>query len=203
MAPLFFITEVMHKMKEQNKLKLIDMKKVKDGKYLKNYTLTYLNKNGKEKVYEMVSHSNLKTFEDIGAKTNGVVVVAYQEDKMLLLREFRMGVNRYVINLVAGFVEQCETLEECARREIYEETGLQVTRVINSLPPSYAAVTISDTKTSTIFVETAGKIADYTSENEDIAPKFYTREEVKELLRTEEFSAKAQIVSYFFAYGNS
>lgn len=179
------------------------MKKVREGKYLKNYTLTYLNKNGKEKIYEMVSHSNLKNFEDIGARTNGVVVVAYQEDKLLLLREFRMGVNRYIINLVAGFVESGETLEECARRELYEETGLQVTRVINTLSPSYAAVTISDTKTSTIFVEAAGKIADYTSENEDIVARFYTREEVKELLKTEEFSSKSQIVSYFFAYGNS
>ena len=36
-------------------LKLKDFKKVKDGKYLKNYEITYLNKAGKEKKYEIVS----------------------------------------------------------------------------------------------------------------------------------------------------
>ena len=34
-------------------IKLLDFKKVKDGKYLKNYELTYLNKAGKEKKYEI------------------------------------------------------------------------------------------------------------------------------------------------------
>ena len=37
-------------------MELLKLEKVHDGKYLKNYELTYLNKEGREKKYEMVSH---------------------------------------------------------------------------------------------------------------------------------------------------
>lgn len=40
-------------------MKLLGMEKVKDGKYLKNYELTYINKAGKEKKYEIVSRSEI------------------------------------------------------------------------------------------------------------------------------------------------
>ena len=40
-------------------MKLLELKKVRDGKYLKNYELTYLNKAGREKKYEIVSRKEL------------------------------------------------------------------------------------------------------------------------------------------------
>ena len=35
-------------------MKFLSMEKVRDGKYLKSYELTYLNKAGKEKKYETI-----------------------------------------------------------------------------------------------------------------------------------------------------
>ena len=107
-------------------MKLIDLKKVKDGTYLKNYVLTYINKAGRKKEYEIVSRRELKTPEDIGKKSSGVSIAVTMGGKLLLLREFRMGVNREIYNLVAGMIEEGETLEECIERELYEETGLSV-----------------------------------------------------------------------------
>ncbi len=117
---------------------------------------------------------------------------------MLLLREFRMGVNHYVYNLCAGMIEDGESVEECIQRELYEETGLQVKKILQILKPSFAAVAFSDVKTQIAFVEAEGSFEDHTSENEQIEAKFYTKEEVKELLETEEFSSRAQIAAYFF-----
>ncbi len=182
-------------------MKLIKMEKVKDGKYLKNYELTYQNKAGKEKTYEIVSRKELSGIEDIGQKVSGLSIAAINGDKLLLLREFRMGVNKIVYNLCAGMIEEEESLEQCIRRELYEETGLQVKRIIDILPASYAAVAISDTKTSIVFVEAEGEFEDHTSDNEWIEAGFYTKEEVRELLKTAEFSSRAQIIAYFFARG--
>lgn len=42
---------------------------------------------------------------------------------------------------------------------------------------------------------------DHTSENEQIDSRFYTREEVRELIQTEQFSSRAQLAAYFFALG--
>lgn len=107
-------------------MKLLGMEKVKDGKYLKNYELTYINKTGREKKYEIVSRSEISGPEAIGKRVSGVSIVAYHEDKLLLLKEFRMGVNRFVYNLCAGMINEGESIEECIQRELYEETGLRV-----------------------------------------------------------------------------
>ncbi len=182
-------------------MEFLGMEKVKDGKYLKNYELTYLNKAGKEKKYEIVSRSEIASSDALGKKVSGVSIVAYYKDKLLLLREFRMGVNRYIYNLCAGMIEEGESMEECISRELYEETGLSVKKIRTVLPPSFAAVAFSDVKTQIAFVEAEGDFEDHTSDNEQIEAGFYTKEEVRELLETEEFSSRAQMAAYFFMIG--
>ena len=167
-------------------MELLKLEKIKDGKYLKNYELTYRNKIGKEKKYEIVSRGDIAGPEAIGKRVSGVSIVAYHEDKMLLLREFRMGVNRFVYNLCAGMLEEGESLEECIQRELYEETGLSVGKIRAILPPSFAAVAFSDVKTQIAFVEVDGTFEDHTSANEQITAGFYAKEQVRELLETEE-----------------
>ncbi len=182
-------------------MKFIKLEKVKDGKYLKNYEITYLNKAGKEKKYEIVSRKELKGVDDIGKAPSGISIVAFHDEKLLLLREFRMSVNRTIFNLCAGMIEEGESIEECIRRELYEETGLSVKQIRTILPPSYAAVGISDTKTYIAIVDAEGEFSDHTSENEMIQAQFYTKEEVARLLETEEFSSRSQIIAYFFVQG--
>lgn len=181
-------------------MKFLNFEKVKDGKYLKNYEITYLNKAGREKKYEIVSRRELNSIEDIGGAPSGVSIVATMGDKLLLLHEFRMGVNRKVYNLCAGMLEPLESIEECISRELYEETGLSVKEIRKILPPSFAAVAFSDTTTYIAFVEAEGEISDHSSENEEIDARLYTKDEVKTLLETESFSSRAQMAAYFFAY---
>ena len=150
-------------------MKFLGMKKVRDGKYLKNYELSYENKAGKLKTYEIVSRKELEDVQDLGRRASGVSIVAFQDGKMLLLREFRMSINKAIFNLCAGMQEKGETIEECIRRELYEETG--------------------------------GVFSDHTSDNEEISARFYSREEVKALLETQEFSSRSQMAAYFFAEG--
>lgn len=109
-----------------------------------------------------------------------------------------MGVNRYVYNLCAGMIESGESIEECIQRELFEETGLKLKKVLQILSPSFSALAISDIKTQIAFVEAEGVIEDHTSDNEMIEAKFYSREEVRELLETGEFSSRAQMAAYFF-----
>ena len=184
-------------------MKLIDFQKVKDGKYLKNYELTYLNKAGKLKKYEIVSRKELKSAEELGVSSSGVSIIATCSGKLLLLKEFRMGINRTIYNLCAGMIEEGETIEDCVRRELFEETGLNLKHLIKVLPPSYAAVAISDISTSIAFAEVEGNTSDcHTSDNEEIQAAFYSKEEVEALLsQGAPFSSRAQIAAYFFSKG--
>ena len=76
-------------------MKLKNFRMTKSGNYLNNYELTYINKTGNDKVYEMVSREKYKDVNDVGKKTAGVIIAAFtndgEEEKILLVREFRMG----------------------------------------------------------------------------------------------------------------
>ena len=181
-------------------LKIVKLEKKASGRYLKSYELTYLNKANKEKKYEIVSMQELEDINALGKEPSGVSIIATTEDKLLLLHEFRMGVNKMIYNLCAGMLEPDETIEECIERELYEETGLSIKRIIKLLPPSYAAVSITDTTTYIAFVEVTGEISDHSSDNEQIEAAFYSKDEIVKLLETEPFSSRAQLAAYFFAY---
>lgn len=58
-----------------------------------------------------------------------VAVTRHCEDgpRILLARNHRFPAGRY--SVVAGFVEPGETLEDCVRREVAEETGIQVDNI--------------------------------------------------------------------------
>jgi NAD+ diphosphatase len=59
--------------------------------------------------------------------TPAVLVLVHDGDKVLLVHKKEWGPNRR--SIIAGFVEPGETLEECVRREVYEEVGLQIDNI--------------------------------------------------------------------------
>lgn len=182
-------------------MKLLKFEKVRNGKYLKNYELTYLNKANQEKKYEIVSRKDLNSPEEIGAVSSGISIVGLCGDTLLLLNEFRMGVNRRIYNLCAGMIEEDELVEDCAKRELYEETGLELQDIITVLPVSYAAVGISDVSTNIVIARVKGQLGNHTTVNEDIIAGLYTKEEVAKLIETEKFSSRAQFAAYMFVMG--
>lgn len=93
---------------------LNSMIKNRNTRFLKSYTLNYTNTEGNEKLYEMVSNFDYEKPEEIGQNASGVVIVGFRDDELLLLREFRMGVNQFIYNMPAGHSEDGESVEECA-----------------------------------------------------------------------------------------
>ncbi len=170
-----------------------------DGEgYLKKYALTYEHEE-LNKCYEIVSRHLYEDVSEIGNIVDGVSMVVFQKDRLLLLREFRLGICRSIYNLCAGMMKPGESLEECCRRELMEETGLKLIRIIRAFPPSFAAVAISDVKTRIVFVEAKGKPCVSDNPVEPITSKFYTKNQVKKMLKTEEFSSRAQMMAFFFS----
>ena len=47
-------------------MKLLEINKVREGKYLKNYELVYENRAGHEKRYEIVSHHEIREISELG-----------------------------------------------------------------------------------------------------------------------------------------
>lgn len=168
--------------------------------YLNFYTLEYENRISKQKNYEMVSKQPIHSPEDLPGQTNGVAMIVLVEDKLLLLKEFRMAVNNFIYNLPAGTIEKEETVEECAKRELFEETGLTVKKIIEILPASYGAVDITNARAAVVFLEAEGELSDANlTEDEEITPILVTRKEAEQLIKTAPFSGRAQMAAWSFA----
>lgn len=176
-------------------MNLIELQNNVDS-FLKMYTITYRNNDGEEKKYEMVSRTGNLSLQTMGEKVNAVMIVPLVKDRVLLSKEFRLPVNRWVYNYPAGLIDQGETIEQAAIRELREETGLQVTRLLFTLPSSYSSAGLTDEKIAIVFAEAEGKILGSDNINEEIESSLYGVEELKKIAFTSDaMCSKTQLAS--------
>jgi ADP-ribose pyrophosphatase len=76
-----------------------------------------------------------------------------QPPRLVLEREFRVPVGDYVIGLPAGLLEPGETIEDTLRREMLEETGLEVTRIKRVSQPVFSSSGLTDEVVALAFVD--------------------------------------------------
>ncbi len=67
---------------------------------------------------------------DVVEHMGGVAVVPIHEDRVLLVRQFRIAAGREVLELPAGLLEPGEAPATAAARELAEELGYQAGRLI-------------------------------------------------------------------------
>ena len=184
-------------------MKYKGMKKIHQGAYISRYDLRYRMEDGKEKVYEMISRKkNMETEEDLTqGEAEAVVLILHNQegDKILLNREFRMATGQWVYNFPAGLIDPGETPEESAVRELREETGLELVAITDYMGISYSAVGFSNEKNIALVGIAKGEFGHSTSEEEEIEPGWYTKEQVKELLKNNPFAARTQTYCYLWA----
>ncbi len=178
--------------------------KILEGKFITRYDVDYLTAEGHEKTYEIISRNrNLQTLEDLQNKVpDSVIMILTDEarERILVSREYRMAMAQWIYNFPAGLIDPGETPEESAKRELWEETGLTLTKVTDVLDNSYSAVGFANERNICVFGTAAGQFRKSTSDAEEIVPGWYTREEIRALLRTEPFAARTQAYCYAWAH---
>lgn len=180
------------------------IRKVHEGKFITRYDVDYVTAEGNPKTYEIISRNrNIQTLDDLqNRKPNAVVMILTDESGELILvnREYRMAMAQWIYNFPAGLIDPGESPEESARRELWEETGLRIVRIDDVLDNSYSAVGFSNERNVCVFGIAEGEFRKSTSDAEEITPGWYTKEEIKQLLRTEPFAARTQ--AYCYAWAN-
>ena len=185
-------------------MKYQGIRKVHEGKFITRYDVDYVTAEGNPKTYEIISRNrNIQTLDDLqNRKPNAVVMILTDESGELILvnREYRMAMAQWIYNFPAGLIDPGESPEESARRELREETGLRIVRIDDVLDNSYSAVGFSNERNVCVFGIAEGEFHKSTSDAEEITPGWYTKEEIKQLLRTEPFAARTQ--AYCYAWAN-
>ncbi len=132
-----------------------------------------------ERVLPNGHHATIEWVEHPGA----VLIVPFiAKNKVILLKQYRPAIKKYIYELPAGTLEKGESPLKCARREIIEETGYgagKITRLGLIYPvPGYSTEKIVCYKAESLKHKGAACEAD-----EVITTFTATRKEVRELFR--------------------
>lgn len=181
-------------------MKLLNLQKKYEGHYLSYYIAEYLNNDNNIKLYEFTSRNKNLTIDNFGKYVPcgvGIVPFSINKDKVLLQREFRMACNQWVYNFPTGLIDEGETPESAIKRELYEETGVELVQIDKVLPISYASAPITDEAIILMIGRAQGEIKESSSADEEIIAKWYTKEEIEELFNNNTLmSIRTQIILY-------
>ncbi len=91
-------------------------------------------------------------------RTEAVVIVPIlreprQPPRLVVIKTFRVPVGGYVYELPAGLVDDGEAIEKTVRRELREETGLQVAKIREVSTPLYSSSGLTDETATIVIVE--------------------------------------------------
>ena len=158
----------------------------------------YIGKNDKSGIWNMVSRVN---------GTRAVVIVAFKEcnlkegRKIVVNKEFRVPIADWEYGFPAGLIDEGESVEEAVRRELKEETGLDVVRFVEISPFVDSSAGMTDESIALAFVEVNGTISDNGHEaSENIITRLLGCSDVEKLLHNDyKFDAKAWIILNRFA----
>jgi len=97
---------------------------IRDAKWVRLVKTTYLDPNGVERTWE----SSERCTRPAGVDFDGVGIIAILEKpgappELLLQKQYRPPIGKTCIEIPAGLVDAAESPEECAARELFEETG--------------------------------------------------------------------------------
>lgn len=184
-------------------MQLKEIRKKEEGKFITRYDIAYETVDKKEKIYEIISRNkSLDTLEALnGKKPDSVVIIATDEsgERLLINKEFRMAVGDWVYNFPAGLIDAGEEPVDSAKRELWEETGLELYEIDDFIGPSYSAVGFSNEINVCVVGKARGEFHESTSTVEEIEPKWCSKEELKELLNTARFAARTQAYCYLWS----
>jgi ADP-ribose diphosphatase len=171
-------------------LKIQNTRKVTQYRHLNMFEITYLDRFNKEKVWQIASRQmEPRCVTGDFERPDAVVIVPFHvgQNKLVIIEEFRVPLGDYQFGFPAGLVDEGESNQAAAVRELYEETGLSVTSHLRESPPVYSTSGMTDESIVMAYVECNGEPSrDNNEESEDITTLMISPEEAGNLCRRKE-----------------
>ncbi len=134
--------------------------KLTDLKWLNLFDVAYVDQDGRPRSWQLASRSGApKCMTGKFNAPDAVVIVPFHtaENKVVIIKEYRVPLADYEYGFPAGLIDPGETVEQTARRELQEETGLAVTRFRKISAPLYSSAGMTDESVAMVYVECSGQ----------------------------------------------
>jgi ADP-ribose pyrophosphatase len=175
------------------------------NRYLSYYELEAIHRDGSASPYYMASRT-----ADPAALTavtneihpNGVTIYSLLGDRVVLIRQYRYPIGGYVYEFPAGLVEPGENVADAAVREMYEETGLQLSLIPSGFSrPFFTTDGMTDESCCLVFGHCTGSpTSEHEEESEDIQVILADKAECRRILSEEKVSIQcAYMLMHFIA----
>lgn len=163
------------------------------SKFLSLYDAEYENKKGKEKHWIIASRKSYETLKaqfsgEKEEKIDAVIINALHQEteSLVIIKQFRIPLNDYVYELPAGLLDSGESMETTVKRELKEETGLDLVEINyeKSKNKVYISAGMTDESVAMVYCSCSGVVSnEYLEADEDIEAVLVTKSEAKELLK--------------------
>lgn len=179
------------------------------SRFLNYYELEAVHRDGSISPYYMASRakdaSQLKAVTHQNRPDGVIIYGVYgeEQDRVVLIRQYRYPLGDYVYEFPAGLVEEGEEMGAAGVREMYEETGLTFTPVDAGCysRPFFTTVGMTDESCGMVFGYCSGTPTSIHEEaSEEIQVILADRGEAKRILREENVAIMcAYMLMHFIA----
>lgn len=189
--------------------KIKEIKPLVETKFVGLYEVSYKNKLGDDRTWTVASRKNKEELSEIylnekEGEVDAVVIAAYHKEykKLILIKQFRVPINNYIYELPAGLVDNKESIETAVKRELKEETGLDIVNInkIKSKNKIYLSPGMTDESVAFVYCTCSGNLSkDFLEEDEDIEPLLISQDDARRILsENEEIDIKAFLILQMF-----
>jgi len=167
-------------------MKIIDYRQLTDKKWINLFDITYSDKEGRMHLWQVATRDAVpRCVSGNFDHPDAVLMIPFHrtEEKLVLIREYRVPLAGFQYEFPAGLIDPGETIESAARRELKEETGLDLTRIHEISPILYSTAGMTDESLVLVYCDCAGTPS--SSENkgtEAIEVKLIAPEKAEDLL---------------------
>ena len=178
------------------------LRKLTDCNWVNLFEVLYKRKQGPERSWLMCSRKGNPIAD---CSPDAVVIIATidgERGKMLVVtKEFRVPIWDYEYGFPAGLIDDGEDITETVRRELKEETGLDLLKITHVSTPVYSSAGLTDESCLMVLADAEGEVSDtWLEDGEDIETLLLDVDGIKGLLSSgKRIAAKAWGTLYHYA----
>ena len=147
---------------------------------------------------DIICSNGVKATREIVHHNGGVCVLAFVDNKVVMVKQFRYAYGEEMLELPAGKLEKGEDSYKAGLRELEEEVGLKAERLI-SLGAMYPSCGYTNEIIYLYKAENISKTPRHLDIDEDIDIYYFTIEEVIDMINKNEIK-DAKTICLMFKY---